>query len=174
MQTIPQVQTQEATDYNKDPKPASQYTINAYNKVLQELNFDNRLDYVDAMKNFVATYTHDGQISKVPIDQVKIDQSNGPVAVWNLADYHFLKNDTASFTVNPSLWRQAQLNLNNGLFRVTTRTYEVDGKTVKRSIYQVRAFDLSNMTIVETDKGIIVIDPLISEETAKALKVCGQ
>ncbi len=169
MQTIPQMQTQEATDtYNKEPKPASQYTVDAYNKVLRELNFDNKLDYVDASKNFVATYTHDDQISTEPIDQVKIDQSNSPVPVWNLADYRFLKDDTAPFTVNPSLWRQAQLNLNNGLFRVTTRTYEVDGKPVKRSIYQVRAFDLSNMTIVETDNHIIVIDPLISEETAKA------
>jgi alkyl sulfatase BDS1-like metallo-beta-lactamase superfamily hydrolase len=58
--------------------------------------------------------------------------------------------------VNPSLWRQAQLCAKHGLFQVT------DG------IYQVRGMDLSNMTLVEGDTGVIVIDPLISAETAAA------
>ncbi|MFI9111738.1 alkyl/aryl-sulfatase [Streptomyces venezuelae] len=59
-------------------------------------------------------------------------------------------------TVDPSLWRQARLLSRQGLYRVTDR------------IYQVRGLDLSNMTIVEGDTGIIVIDPLISAETAAA------
>ena len=58
--------------------------------------------------------------------------------------------------MNPSLWRQAQLCVKNGLFEVTG------------GIYQVRGMDLSNMTIVEGDTGVIVIDPLISAETAAA------
>ncbi len=59
-------------------------------------------------------------------------------------------------TVNPSLWRQAQLNAINGLFKVTER------------VYQVRGLDISNMTIIEGDSGLILIDPLLSNETAKA------
>src|SRR3546814_3554498 len=58
-------------------------------------------------------------------------------------------------TVNPSLWRQSQLINIGGLFEV------VDG------IYQVRNLDLSNMTIIEGEEGITVVDPLISAETAK-------
>ena len=58
--------------------------------------------------------------------------------------------------MNPSLWRQAQLCAVHGLFEVTA------------GIYQVRGFDLSNMTIVEGDTGVIVIDPLISAECAAA------
>jgi alkyl sulfatase BDS1-like metallo-beta-lactamase superfamily hydrolase len=59
-------------------------------------------------------------------------------------------------TVSPSLWRQSQLTAIHGLFEVT------DG------IYQVRGIDLSNMTIVEGDSGVIVIDPFVSAETAAA------
>lgn len=59
-------------------------------------------------------------------------------------------------TVNPSLWRQAQLTAIQGLFEVT------------EGIYQLRGLDLSNMTIVEGDRGVIVIDPLVSAETAAA------
>ena len=63
-------------------------------------------------------------------------------------------HEQAPDTVNPSLWRQARLNMNNGLFQVTDR------------IYQVRGFDISNMTIIEGSRGLIVIDPLISTEVA--------
>jgi len=59
-------------------------------------------------------------------------------------------------TVNPSLWRQSQLTAIHGLFEVT------DG------IYQIRGMDLSNMTLVEGDTGVLVIDPLISAEAAAA------
>ena len=59
-------------------------------------------------------------------------------------------------TVNPSLWRQAQLNAINGLFKVTDR------------VYQVRGIDIANMTIIEGDSGLILIDTLLSNETAKA------
>jgi alkyl sulfatase BDS1-like metallo-beta-lactamase superfamily hydrolase len=75
--------------------------------------------------------------------------------VWNLEAYSYLDGE-APDTVNPSLWRQAQLCAKHGLFAVT------DG------IYQVRGMDISNMTIVEGDAGVIVIDPLISAETAAA------
>jgi alkyl sulfatase BDS1-like metallo-beta-lactamase superfamily hydrolase len=159
---------------NKLPKDASSYTIEANQKVAQELNFSNTADYTDAQRGFIATLNADGQMTNQPVDEVKIkndDPDAPPLPVWNLGEYAFLlgtEPQQAPYTVNPSLWRQAQINMNNGLFQVTTRTYELNGSQVTKGIYQVRAFDLSNMTIVETDKGIIVIDPLISSETAKA------
>ena len=76
--------------------------------------------------------------------------------VWSLADYAFLEPEQAPATVHPSLWRQARLNLHNGLFEVTER------------VYQVRGLDISNMTIIEGDSGVIVIDTLLSAESARA------
>src|SRR5439155_24077746 len=73
-----------------------------------------------------------------------------------LRDYAFLSGPDAPPTVNPSLWRQARLNMHHGLFRVNDR------------IYQIRGFDISNMTIIEGDRGLIVVDPLISSEVARA------
>jgi ribonuclease BN (tRNA processing enzyme) len=81
--------------------------------------------------------------------------------IWSMDPYaDQADRETPPDTVNPSLWRQARLNQTNGLFKVC------DG------IYQVRAFDMSNMTIVESNNGIIIIDPLISCEcAADALKL---
>jgi alkyl sulfatase BDS1-like metallo-beta-lactamase superfamily hydrolase len=75
--------------------------------------------------------------------------------IWDNDAYAFLEGDCPD-TANPSLWRQSQLCAKQGLYQVT------DG------IYQVRGLDLSNMTLVEGDTGVIVIDPLISKETAAA------
>ena len=75
--------------------------------------------------------------------------------VWDNDRYDFLSGD-APTTVHPSLWRQSQLAARQGLYEV------VEG------IYQVRGLDLSNITFVEGDTGVIVIDPLISTETAAA------
>ena len=71
--------------------------------------------------------------------------------------YSFLEAENAPATVNPSLWRQSRLlALYHGLFQVT------DG------VYQIRGLDLSVMSIIQTDNGYIVVDPLISAETARA------
>ena len=75
--------------------------------------------------------------------------------VWDNDSYSFLTGD-APDTVHPSLWRQSSLVAKQGLFEVT------DG------IYQVRGLDLSNISFIEGDTGVIVIDPLISTETAAA------
>ena len=75
--------------------------------------------------------------------------------IWDAAAYDFLDADCPE-TVNPSLWRQSQLASIHGLFEVA------------EGIYQVRGLDLSVMTIVEGDRGILVIDPLISTECAAA------
>lgn len=78
--------------------------------------------------------------------------------IWDPTAYDFIKTGSdAPDAVNPSLWRQSQLVDTGGLFKVTDR------------IYQVRNYDLSNPTIiVEGDTGIIVVDPPVSVETAKA------
>ena len=84
------------------------------------------------------------------LDPCVVKAADGRV-VWDLTAYSYLDGDGPD-TVHPSLWRQAQLCVKHGLFQVT------DG------IYQVRGMDLSNMTLVEGDTGVIVIDPLISAE----------
>ncbi|MBL8490733.1 MAG: MBL fold metallo-hydrolase, partial [Rhodocyclaceae bacterium] len=126
-----------------EPKEATAATGAANAALLGKLPFADRQDYEDAVRGFVGT---------VPDAEVP-----GPAGqAWSMREYAFLKQAQAPATINPSLWRQAQLNLEHGLYKVT------DG------IYQVRGFDLSNMTIVEGDTGLIVIDPLTSKETAQA------
>lgn len=75
--------------------------------------------------------------------------------VWDFTAYDFLQGD-APETVNPSLWRHARLLTRAGLFQVAER------------VYQVRGFDVSNMTIIVGDNGLILIDPLTSREAAEA------
>jgi alkyl sulfatase BDS1-like metallo-beta-lactamase superfamily hydrolase len=75
--------------------------------------------------------------------------------VWDLDAYEFLHGE-APETANPSLWRQGQLLTRDGLFEVVP------------GIYQVRGYDLSIISFIEGDTGVIVVDPLISKETAAA------
>jgi alkyl sulfatase BDS1-like metallo-beta-lactamase superfamily hydrolase len=75
--------------------------------------------------------------------------------IWDLPANAFIEGE-APDSVNPSLWRQAQLNNIHGLFEVA------------QGIYQLRGYDLSNMTLIEGDTGWIVVDPLTARETAAA------
>ncbi|XRF78117.1 MBL fold metallo-hydrolase [Vibrio mytili] len=129
-----------------DPKDATTSTIDVNNQVKQDLPFSDKKDFENAQKGFIAKQ-----------DVVTIKNEKGDV-VWDLEAYKkYIGLDKPSpDTVNPSLWRNAQLNMINGLFEVT------DG------IYQVRGYDLSNITFIKGDTGWIVFDPLISQETAKA------
>lgn len=110
------------------------------------LPYDDRTDFADADRGFIAAYTGG-----------PITTPSGRIA-WDTGAYRFLADaDEALPTiVDPSLWRQARLLSRQGLYEVTAR------------IYQIRGLDLSNMTVVEGDTGIIVIDPLTSAETAAA------
>src|SRR5262245_60861638 len=126
------------------PKDATAATQAHNRAVLDALPFADAQDFEDAQRGFLGT---------LPEVEIKNDQGR---AVWSLRDYAFLSEQYAPSTVNPSLWRQARLNMTNGLFQVADR------------IYQVRGFDLSNMTLIEGDRGIIAIDPLISTEVARA------
>jgi alkyl sulfatase BDS1-like metallo-beta-lactamase superfamily hydrolase len=77
--------------------------------------------------------------------------------VWDLSRFSFIEQGAACpETVNPSLWRQTQLVVQGGLYEVVP------------GLYQVRTADLSNVTVAEGDEGIVVFDPLISVETARA------
>lgn len=125
------------------PKEATAATQQHNADVLKQLPFNDRQDFTDAQRGFIATTPH-----------LTIRDAAGH-SIWDLTAYEFLKNPAPN-TVNPSLWRQSQLNMNNGLFKVTDK------------IYQIRSFDLSNMTIIEGNTGLILIDPLVSPETAKA------
>ncbi|MEZ5177650.1 MAG: alkyl sulfatase dimerization domain-containing protein [Acidimicrobiales bacterium] len=80
----------------------------------------------------------------------------GPLfPAWDVHRYDFIRDqDEAPDTVNPSLWRQAKINCIHGLFQVAER------------VWQVRGYDISNITFIQGDTGWIVIDPLISVETA--------
>ncbi|MGW5865449.1 alkyl/aryl-sulfatase [Streptomyces sp. NPDC055239] len=100
-------------------------------------------DFADADKGFIAALTPG-----------VVKNAEGQV-VWDSDAYGFLEGD-APKSAHKSLWRQSRLVAKQGLYKVTDR------------VYQVRGLDLSNMTIVEGDTGIIVIDPLISAETAAA------
>ncbi|HTR86294.1 MAG TPA: alkyl sulfatase dimerization domain-containing protein [Reyranella sp.] len=94
-----------------------------------------------------------GLIAPVPDGMVKADSGT---MLWNLGDWSFIDGELAPDTVNPSLWRMARLNMANGLFKVTER------------VYQLRGFDLANMTVLEGDTGVILIDPLTTAEPARA------
>ena len=111
--------------------------------VLDALPFDDTEDFAAVDRGFLGTLT----------PGVILDDDGA--VVWDADSYDFLTGD-APDTVNPSLWRQSKLVAKHGLFEV------VEG------IYQVRGLDLSNISFIESDNGVIVIDPLISKETAAA------
>lgn len=112
---------------------------------LRELPFADREDFADAARGLIA-----GD------DSLLIRDEHGRV-VWDMDAYAFVDpEDPSPETVHPSLWRMAQLNNVHGLYEV------VEG------VYQVRGYDLSNMTLIEGERGVIVVDPLVSAECAAA------
>ncbi len=125
------------------PKPATAVTANANQMFGKSLSLDDKQDFDDANRGLIATLA----------DPV-VKTVDGKV-VWDATRYNFIKGDSPA-SVNPSLWRQEKLNNAQGLFKVT------DG------IYQVRGYDLANMTLVEGKTGWIVIDALLTAEIAKA------
>lgn len=110
---------------------------------LAALPFDDVDDFAAADRGFIGT-----------LDDPKIRNDKGEV-VWDASTYDFVEGD-APDSVNPSLWRQSKLVAKHGLFEVVP------------GLYQVRGLDLSVMSVIEGDTGVIVVDPLISVETAAA------
>ncbi|HOB62168.1 MAG TPA: alkyl sulfatase dimerization domain-containing protein [Candidatus Competibacteraceae bacterium] len=136
-----------AADAADAAKPATEATKSANAAVLKELPFNNKQAFEDSAKGFIAPLDNNGL--------VKNDQGG---IVFDLSRYQFLAGDKPSpDTVNPSLWRQAQIMAHyTGLFEVT------------KGIYQVRGLDISNITFIEAPEGVIIMDPLASAESAKA------
>lgn len=113
-------------------------TLETVQPELDDIEFEN------AQRGFIGT---------IPDAEI-LDSKGRPV--WTLKDYAFLDDIEPASTVHPNLWRQARLNMHHGLFKVTER------------VYQVRGFDVANVSFIEGDTGVIVIDPLTVAETAAA------
>jgi alkyl sulfatase BDS1-like metallo-beta-lactamase superfamily hydrolase len=128
---------------NVPRKPASEITARRNREAAAAMPPERAEDLADAERGLVARF-----------EPARVEGADGRV-VWDLGSYAFLEEECPE-TANPSLWRQSRLNRIAGLFELAP------------GFYQLRGFDLSNMHVVEGERGIVVIDPLISAETAAA------
>jgi alkyl sulfatase BDS1-like metallo-beta-lactamase superfamily hydrolase len=126
------------------PKDASASVIKQHAATRTALPFSDTRDFDDASRGFLGSR-----------ENARIT-SEGGRTVWSLEPYEFLSDEEAPPTVDPSLWRQSRLNMNHGLFEVVP------------GVYQVRGLDIANMTLIEGDSGVIVVDTLTSIEGAHA------
>lgn len=133
-----------AQDPATAPKPATRHTSELNLAQSARLDFSDESCFDEAQRGFVGS-----------IPDARITTPDGRV-VWDLSAFVFLENMESPDSVHPSLWRQARLNRIHGLFQVCER------------MYQVRGFDIANMTIIEGDRGLILIDPLTFCEGAAA------
>ena len=131
--------------YHPKGKEPSKYTIDLQDGVRATLPFDDKRDFEEAKRGFIAA---------PPYRKIMADAGN---VAWNIGSYGFLLQGKSFDSINPSLQRQAILNMAYGLYEV------VPGR-----IYQVRGFDLANMTIIKGDTGWILFDVLTAKETARA------
>lgn len=127
-----------------DSKPATDITAGINAEVYQLLDFDDEREGEAAAQGFVTA----------PESLVIKDEAGN--AVWSQDVWDFVRDEDAPDSANPSLWRNTRYNARYGLFKVT------------EDIYQVRGYDVSNMTFVRSDNGWIVMDCLTSVYTAKA------
>ncbi len=128
-----------------DAKPATSHTVQKNQSFKDKLDFTDKRSFENAQRGFIAT-----------LDPMIIPHDRNDRHAFDLESLKFLEAE-APETVNPSLWRQAKLNaLNHGLYEV------VDG------LYQIRSFDIANMTLIRGDSGWIIIDPLTSAEASRA------
>lgn len=132
--------------FDKKGKTPSKFTIEKQKKILESLPFDDKLDFEEAKKGFIAAPSYK-----------QIKSNNGNI-VWNMESYEFLLQSQQKFaSIHPSLQRQAVLNMAYGLYEF-----------VPNNIYQIRGFDIANMTFIKSKKGWIIFDPLTTSETAHA------
>ncbi|MCC6641867.1 MAG: MBL fold metallo-hydrolase [Deltaproteobacteria bacterium] len=131
-----------SADAQGNTAPAAD-TVRANAAVAGELPLDDPQDFEDARRGLVASDP-----------QVIVEGPSG-ARVWDTTSDAFVKGD-APESVNPSLWRQAKLDGIHGLFQVA------------EGVYQVRGYDISNMTLIRGRSGWIVVDPLTAKETAAA------
>ncbi|HRV60314.1 MAG: MBL fold metallo-hydrolase [Solirubrobacterales bacterium] len=128
-----------------DRKGATDYTRDAHVHSVRCLDFEDKASFEEAKRGFIA-----------PVPEGQVLKEDGDF-VFDPHKLAFASGEPEEpETVNPSLWRQARLYADGGLFEVCDR------------IYQVRNLDISNITFIEGDTGLIVVDPLVSAEVAKA------
>ena len=132
------------TANGEKPKEASASVMARHAATLNALPFADTRDFDEAARGLLGTLEH-----------ARIVSAQGRV-VWSLEPYGFLSDAEAPPTVDPSLWRQSRLNMHHGLFEVVP------------GVYQVRGLDIANMTLIEGDRGVIVVDTLTSIEGARA------
>lgn len=133
-----------AEAFTKDKKGATEFTRQINENVYQLLDFNDKQEEEFATRGFITAP-----------DSLQIAGSNGNI-VFNQDAYDFVRDTEAPDSANPSLWRNTQLNAYYGLFEV------------QEGIYQVRGYDLSNLTFVKSDNGWIILDCLATENTARA------
>src|SRR6266516_231826 len=126
------------------PKQASSSVVAQHAATLKTLPFADVRDFDDATRGFLGT-----------LENARITSAQGRV-VWSLEPYGFLSDAEAPPTVDPSLWRQSRLNMNHGIFEVVP------------GVYQIRGLEIANMTLIEGEHGVIVVDTLTSIEGARA------
>jgi alkyl sulfatase BDS1-like metallo-beta-lactamase superfamily hydrolase len=126
-------------------KPPSTFTLEIRKGLQAQLPLADKRDFDEAKKGFIA---------EPPYKQIKADA--GQVA-WDMGSYQWLLQEKDFQSIHPSLQRQAVLNMAYGLYEV-----------VPDKIYQVRGFDLANISFIKGDTGWIVFDPLTAKETARA------
>ncbi len=119
-------------------------TLDFYNLVNRDLPLEDMEDFDDAMRGFIGT-----------VEDAEVRDADDLV-IWSQRGYAFLDSDTPAPTVHPGLWRNARLNTIHGLFEVVP------------GIYQVRGFDIANITFIEGAKGLIALDALTRPEQAAA------
>jgi alkyl sulfatase BDS1-like metallo-beta-lactamase superfamily hydrolase len=126
-------------------KPPSSYTVAQQKALRESLPFDDRRDFEEHRRGFIAA---------PPYRRI---EDNAGELVWDIGQYDFLLDGEDFDSIHPSLQRIATLNMNYGLYEVVPGT-----------IYQVRGFDLSNMTLIRGRTGWIIFDVLLVQETAAA------
>ena len=131
--------------FDSKGKMPSKFTIELQNGLRKSLPFEDKRDFEEAKKGFIAAPEY---------KQIMAEAGN---VAWDMGSYEFLLTDKEYDTIHPSLQRQAVLNMAYGLYEV------LPGK-----IYQVRGFDLANISFIKGDTGWIVFDPLTAKETAAA------
>ncbi|MCZ4339456.1 alkyl/aryl-sulfatase [Shewanella colwelliana] len=127
-------------------KAPSQFTIDSQNSLRQSLPFDDKRDFEEAQRGFIAAPEY---------KQIMAEAGN---VAWDMGSYDWLLNEGEHFdTIHPSLQRQAVLNMAYGLYEV-----------IPDKIYQVRGYDLANISFIKGKTGWIIFDPLTAKETAAA------
>ena len=137
LRPVPARAADPAKHFDPKGKMPSKFTIELQNGLRKTLPFEDKRDFEEAKKGFIAA---------PPYKQIMAEAGN---VAWDMGSYEFLLEGKDFDSVHPSLQRQAILNMAYGLYEV------VPGK-----IYQVRGFDLANISFIKGDTGWIIFDPL--------------